>query len=1146
MPVNPLGYPLDLQGNNPANFIVNEIRTFNTAAQRLFVPSAGPFYRMDFEIRNNVTNQLLLPNTDYKIVHLHKAAVLISGKNVNAGIYVHNTNIPSVRVSYRVIGGHFADTADVIRQLFLDNPPTDAATIPWDHVFGAPAQMPPVEHLHDMLDTYGYGNLITVLEQLRVAVIAGDGPAIDAIYRYIEILLTNSGFVTAQEVLNMVNFDTANQVKVYATYADLRAETELPNNSDLLYITLGKNTRYDGRGRQFVWSIASTDVDDNDKVVKPTIILTNGNGPGRLLSVLNVERDLKNSLETLGRKINNDGVVLTDLAATFPLTVDLDTVVTAGTYWVAPTAINKPAGTTKAHLFVEVSETFVTQTLISIVQNDRNMVGENDLVTAVTTARVFTRNAQFSGGNYLWEDWRGLIDRDTLNIALQSLGRNIGTDYKLETGIVNLGLTYSGNLNDIAASGTVWFTNTQTNRPFDYGILETIVLDADTLHQRAYWNYREAVRLKSTSGWGDWRFVQSKDLAVDRNLHNTAANLNTILTPDTYYYGLDCTNKPTEYGILLVRRESDNVVYQEAHGADNTKHIRYRDNSGTWTRWLKAMDSIEMERHGINTAISAHYTLSPTTDVDTVTTPGKYYIGNTQINRPSDFGILEVELISGTIDAPGEIEQTFKCSLLKVFTTRRRYWNGTAHVWGNWEYRAMRNGQIDQIFNMETLPSNLIDPSHGINSWYLATQFAAPLWARLTANGIDAAIAATNVLPANTNLNAVHGVGKYWYSLNYDNSPFDYAILEVEMIDATNLIQTAYDGYRRATRRTNNLIDWSPWLFSSNLNIATESSYANANLNDAIFPGEYYYNNNSINAPSYYGLVKVWRETGSIIYQQAQSSANQFFTRYRASNGDWTAWTEYVNQSELALLAAQVAPLTTYESVAVNPGSGGATSYVTHYIAAGARRLTIAIIAPGGGGGAGGWAEGGSGGGGGAGGFGQLIIQGKLDGFYVVIQQPPDNGSAPLNGQGWDTWGSAPYNNPSSYAIVYDAGGTAVFQMEVRSGQTGGTADSQWHGDGYSNGGGPGARGTATMWRNAGYSKVILTHSFATDASGNEATRGAGNANPGNGQGGTVNTSARDGWGGNPHNDGHGGVGGAFGSNLGSLGGTGAARIQWD
>ena len=1362
MPVNPLGYPLDLQGNNPANFIVNEIRTFNTAAQRLFVPSAGPFYRMDFEIRNNVTNQLLLPNADYKIVHLHKAAVLISGKNVNAGIYVHNTNIPSVRVSYRVIGGHFADTADVIRQLFLDNPPTDAATIPWDHVFGAPAQMPPVEHLHDMLDTYGYGNLITVLEQLRVAVIAGDGPAIDAIYRYIEILLTNSGFVTAQEVLNMINLDTANQVKVYATYADLRAETLLPNNSDILYITLGKNTRYDGRGRQFVWSIASTDVDDNDKVVKPTIILTNGNGPGRLLSVLNVERDLENSLETLGRKIDNDGVVLTDLAATFPLTVDLDTVVTAGTYWVAPTATNKPAGTTKAHLFVEVSETFVTQTLISIVQNDRNMVGENDSVTAVTTARVFTRNAQFSGGNYLWEDWRGLIDRDTLNIALRSLGRKIDADFKVRSDLVNgTNNTFTGDLNTlilpgpwyvaptstnmpigaergtvdvlqsgifisqtfssiiqeyditdvsqtvtngpdtirptvfkriltlnvnldtvdtvgewisfvdlptvnralktlgreietdytidtriaainhtngtdlnaVTTPGTHWVDNTCTNRPpnvdngmlyvesadgnyifqrmqggqnatpftdntatrtdytehvrigirslstdpfvwttwesmltrtratvngidvhlaetnvaganldthvktgrhwvgeislnrafdygildvttlnandvmqvmhsranravrygyagtayaghtwtawfyseqevifntsnfdatnqsldacdkvgrhwfglnnanrpfdhgmvevvrlvstellqiaystldrgnatrtwkngvgwtpwaypldtrisqrhgidtaiaatnvlpantdlntvitpgkhwfsinydnspFEHGILEVEMIDATNLIQTAYDGYREAIRRTTSTGasWTDWSFIKNLNIAAESSKANM--DLDWALTPGEYYYTPTTISRPTSYGLVKVWRETNDIVYQEAHGADNTKHVRYRANDGTWTRWLKAMDSIEMERHGINTGIVTHYALSPTDDLDLITTPGKYYLGDTQVNRPGDFGILEVELISGTIDSPGEIEQTFKCSLLGVFATRRRYWDGIVHVWDVWRRRALRNGEASQSFAMFSYPINLIDPTHGVNAAFLATQMAT-LWARLTANGIDAALSVTNDVPHYNDLDDLIVVGKYWIGDTIQNAPFNWAVVEVEMVVAGNIIQTVYDGYRKTTRRTaSSGATWSDWHYSIHLNIAAESSKDNMSLDSALTPGEYYYTPNTISRPSPYGLVKVWRETDDIVYQEAHGSDNNKYIRYRSGLGVWTPWLRLANANDLAAIPSYNTEIPFFED----------TGPYYWTLPAGVTSIIISLCAGGGGGGQGGGGRG--------------------------------------------------------------------------------------------------------------------------------------------------------------------------------------------
>lgn len=654
MPTTPSGYPLDLQGNNPANFIIDELHTFNTASERLFVPMGGPFYRIDFEIRNSVTNQLLLPNTDYKVVHLQKDATILSGKNVNAGVYVHNTNIPSVRINYRIIGGRYADTVDTIRQLFLDNPPTNADTIPWDHVFGAPAQMPPVEHLHDMLETYGYGNLITVLEQLRVALISGDGPAIDAIYRYVEITLTNSGFLTEQDVLNLVNQGTASQVRVYATYDELRAETEFINDANLLYVALGKNTRYDGRGRQFSWSVASDAVDDNDKIIKPTIILNNGNGPGRLLTTSNVEIDLKNSLNTLGRKITNEGVVVTDLSTTFPLTVDLDTVVAAGLYWIAPTATNKPEGCTKAHMSVEVSETFVTQTLISIVQDDRNMVGVNDVSAAVTTARVFTRNGQLLGGNYLWEDWRGLIDRDTLNIALKTLGRKIDADFKVRSDLVDgANNTFNGDLNSLILPGPWYVAPTSTNMPIGaergtVDVLQSGIYVTQTfssiLHEVDISDVNQTVvngpdvtlptlfkriltlnvNKDTVVTVGDWisfsdlptlnRALKSvgrrinPDYSLDTRIATikptNGADLNTVVEAGTHWVDNTCAHRPpnVDNGMLYVENSNGNYIFQRLEGGQNTPSIV--DNTATRT------DYTEHVRVGTRTVATDPFTWS--------------------------------------------------------------------------------------------------------------------------------------------------------------------------------------------------------------------------------------------------------------------------------------------------------------------------------------------------------------------------------------------------------------------------------------------------------------------------------------------------------------------------------------------------------
>lgn len=745
MPVNPLGYALDLQANNPANFIVNEIHTFTAPVQRLFVPSAGPFYNVDFEIRNNITNAILQPNVDYKIVHLVRDAVKQSGKSVNAGIYVHNTNIASVRVSYRVIGGIYADTSDVIRELFQNDLPTNPDTIPWGKVFGAPAQMPPVEHLHDMLDTYGYGNLITVLEQLRIAVMAGDGSAIDAIYRYVELMLNNADYATMQDVIGLISQDTSNQVKVYATYADLRAETSFINNADLVYVTLGKDTRYDGKGRMFVWDISSTAVDENDFVLKPAIILNNGNGPGRLLSVLQSEKDITNSLLTLGRKIDNNGNILTNLDTTFALdAVDLDTALNSGVFFVKPNCTNKPSGNTQGHLFVEKSDIHVVQHFISTIQDDRNKVAVGDTNIAVSTSHIFTRVGKFVGGNYIWEDWRCLIDKHTLNTLLRTMGRKIENDFTINTDYANIGLSISDNLDNAKTPGHYWVTPSATNKPpgsFD-GYLT--VINTDIWFTQIYISifhdvdYNNAITSITGSGfakvfirngyftlgnpnpWQPWQPIIDMDTlnlalksvgrsikpdySLDTNIaainHTNGADLDTVITAGTHWVDNTCTNRPpnVDNGMLYVESADGNYIFQRMHGGQNatpfvdntttrtdyTEHVRIgiRALSTDPFVWTTWESMLTKTRGLVNgiDAILAETNLAGT-NLNTHVKTGKHWVGTNSLNSAFNNGILEVT----TLNASDVIQVMYNRTMRAV-----RYGsNGVAyagHTWTDWDY----------------------------------------------------------------------------------------------------------------------------------------------------------------------------------------------------------------------------------------------------------------------------------------------------------------------------------------------------------------------------------------------------------------------------------------------------------------------------
>ncbi|WP_247392577.1 phage tail protein [Ralstonia pseudosolanacearum] len=80
-------------------------------------------------------------------------------------------------------------------------------------------------------------------------------------------------------------------------------------------------------------------------------------------------------------------------------------------------------------------------------------------------------------------------------------------------------------------------------------------------------------------------------------------------------------------------------------------------------------------------------------------------------------------------------------------------------------------------------------------------------------------------------------------------------------------------------------------------------------LNALVTPGEYYYTSDNANAPSGHGVLKVWRESATMVFQLIHSSDNEVFTRYRASSGTWTAWRQLVGQAGLiAYFARTTAP----------------------------------------------------------------------------------------------------------------------------------------------------------------------------------------------------------------------------------------------
>lgn len=1059
-------YPLDLTAVLPSNHITGEVHVITTPQSRFFVPVGGPFFTQSMILRNNVTNALLMPNNDFKILHHHAEGSAATGKNVCAIIYITNPLIASVNLEYQCVGGVYSDTSDIIRQMIVDHPldPDQPQLIGWEQVFGQPSQYPSSAHQHLANQFWGYGDLVASIEQLRVAVASGDNAAMAAIYRYIELMINNNNYLTADDLNGLLQTpDTF--IKTHPTYNALRNRADFSDNLPVVYMTIGKVTTSDGLGMMFRWEPASMVDDDDHHVIRPTNRLVTE--PGRLVSMLWAENMLRPVLDTLGRRILPNGTIETRISVTNHANgANLGTLITPGLYWIDNACGGRPNNVDNGMLYVERAD---ANYIFQRVHGGQNAPAIPDNTENRTDYTEHVRIGVRSNVNdpLVWSEWESTLTKR--RAAVNGLDTHLA-----EANIAG------ADLDTHCRTGVMWVGDTQLNRAFDWGILRVTVLNATDVIQEMYSANNRAVRYGHNGtnytghAWLPWIYSQQGDLAATSNFNATSQSLDACTKVGRHWFGLQNANRPFDHGMIEVVMLTGLELLQIAYSTldQGTATRTWKDGLG-WTTWAHPLDTRVSLRNGID----AHLALTNSLpygggglDLDAYIGTAKYWAADPGLlNCPAVLigSVLEVESI---VDG-GDCLQTLRNSAHEA--KRYRYYvSPGVYAWTPWIFRANLNGDTNQTFNMQSLPSNIIESTHGINAWYLSTQFAAPLWLRLTNAGIDADLAVTN---------------------------------NVDGMD----------------------------------------------LNDILNPCEVYYNTTTGNRPSPYGLLKVWREGINQVYQLAHSSDNNLHYRYGSyysSAWHWSVWSRSATAAEMtSAISAATAGVTPYEYVSINPAVGG-ISTVHHYVTTGARFLAIAISAPGGGGGAGGWRVGGEGGGGGAGGFGQLVVEGNLDGFFVVTTQYGDNASGPLGGQGMDSWGTAAYDNPSSVATVYTADGTTVLQMTVTAGQTGGTGHSEWAGGGVSWGGAAGASGSASVWRNPGYSRRAIVHTFMSDTANVQATAGGTNANGVLGQGGSIATGARNGDGGNPNNDGHGGQGGLHqvGSGaLGSTGGYGAVRVVW-
>lgn len=155
-------YPFDPTGIDPENFVVSEPHTVEFETDTIIIPRHGPFYADALVVRDQLTNQPLVENVDYRLGNYYKEASQATGKPVYALIYLLNRDVDSTAlIDYHVVGGQYSYDLQGLYELLLQLKERDT-TVLWDDII-KPDSFPPSMHVHHADELYGFEPVIEAL-----------------------------------------------------------------------------------------------------------------------------------------------------------------------------------------------------------------------------------------------------------------------------------------------------------------------------------------------------------------------------------------------------------------------------------------------------------------------------------------------------------------------------------------------------------------------------------------------------------------------------------------------------------------------------------------------------------------------------------------------------------------------------------------------------------------------------------------------------------------------------------------------------------------------------------------------------------------------------------------------------------------------
>lgn len=200
-----MDYLKDLTGFSPANLVKDHYTRPTDRATWFFVPSHGVFYTKDLVVRNIVTNDILAPLAQYRVLEINKEATLESGGLETATIIlINDPTVFQVEVTRQVVGGEYAVIGTDLESIINENDLQALSATSWGQVVGKPYQFTPQAHTHAQEQLYGFEHVVYLLNEIADATRNGDSGMYGAIHQYIDLAIAQAK-TQIEDQLNRLN-----------------------------------------------------------------------------------------------------------------------------------------------------------------------------------------------------------------------------------------------------------------------------------------------------------------------------------------------------------------------------------------------------------------------------------------------------------------------------------------------------------------------------------------------------------------------------------------------------------------------------------------------------------------------------------------------------------------------------------------------------------------------------------------------------------------------------------------------------------------------------------------------------------------------------------------------------------------------------